>query len=179
MTDPDAVKNEPEVVPPPQPPRPQGRPQMSQVEADELYARQLAERYENSGAYEARTSSRSRNPGSSHGWDGDDREHSFIDDDLPAIRENLRKGFLDTQTKVNGWITNIRKKLEESFDETEEDAQHPGLPPRRHGETSRRSGDYERYDADPQVLSDDFAGIKLSSDGCKYTPGQINILDVQ
>ncbi|CCE32792.1 uncharacterized protein CPUR_06657 [Claviceps purpurea 20.1] len=171
MTDPDAVKNEPEVVPPPQPPRPQGRPQMSQVEADELYARQLAERYENSGAYEARTSSRSRNPGSSHGWDGDDREHSFIDDDLPAIRENLRKGFLDTQTKVNGWITNIRKKLEESFDETEEDAQHPGLPPRRHGETSRRSGDYERYDADPQVLSDDFAGIKLSSDG-SVAPGR-------
>ncbi|KAG6060714.1 hypothetical protein E4U17_003585 [Claviceps sp. LM77 group G4] len=159
MTDPDAVKNEPEVQPPPQPPRPQGRAQMSQVEADELYARQLAERYENSSAYEARTSSRNRNPGSSHGWDGDDREHSFIDDDLPAIRENLRKGFLDTQTKVNGWITNIRKKLEESFDETEEDVQHPGLPPRRHGETSRRSGDYERYDADPQVLSDDFAAV--------------------
>ncbi|KAG5937875.1 hypothetical protein E4U60_001690 [Claviceps pazoutovae] len=171
MTDPDAAKNEPEVVPPPQPPRPQGRPQMSQVEADELYARQLAERYENSGAYEARSSSRNRNPDSSHGWDGDDREHSFIDDDLPAIRENLRKGFLDTQTKVNGWITNIRKKLEESFDETEEDAQHPGLPPRRHGETSRRSGDYERYDADPQVLSDDFAGIKLSSDG-SVAPGR-------
>lgn len=168
MTDPDAVKDEGQEVPPPQPPRPQGRAQISQVEADELYARQLAEHYDNVGAYETRTSSRTRNAAPNQGWDGDEREHSFIDDDLPAIRENLRKGFLDTQTKVNSWITNIRKKIEESFDETEEDSQRPGQPPRRQGEASRRSGDYERYDADPQVLSDDFAGIKLSADGCKF-----------
>lgn len=142
---------------------------MSQVEADELYARQLAEHYDNVGAYEARTSMRSRNAESNHGWDGDERERSFMDDDLPAIRENLRKGFLDTQTKVNGWITNIRKRIEESFDETEENTSHAGQATHRLGETSRRSGDYERYDADPQVLSDDFAGIKLSADGCELT----------
>ncbi|KAG6011875.1 hypothetical protein E4U54_007860 [Claviceps lovelessii] len=164
MTDPDAVKDEIEEVPPPQPPRPQGRAQMSQVEADELYARQLAERYDNIGAYEARTSSGNR-------WDGDEREHSFIDDDLPAIRENLRKGFLETQTKVNGWISNIRKKIEESFDETEDNTTYSGQPPHRYGEASRRSGDYERYDADPQVLGDDFAGIKLSPDG-SVAPGR-------
>ena len=120
MTDPDAVKNEPEEVPPPQPPRPEGRAQMSQVEADELYARQLAEHYDNVGAYEARVSNRTRNAGQPQGWEGDEREHSFIDDDLPVIRENLRKGFLDTQTKVNGWITGLRKKIEDSFDESEE-----------------------------------------------------------
>ncbi|KHN98308.1 UBA-like protein [Metarhizium album ARSEF 1941] len=165
MTDPDAVKNEPEEIPPPQPPRPQGRAQMSQVEADELYARQLAEHYDNVGAYEARTSNRSRDAGQHQGWDGDEREHSFIDDDLPVIRENLRKGFLDTQSKVNGWITGLRKKIEESFDESEESTQRQGQPLRRQGETSRRSGDYDRYDADPQVLSDDFAGIRLSADG--------------
>ncbi|KAG6034446.1 hypothetical protein E4U41_006530 [Claviceps citrina] len=165
MTDPDALQKEAEEVPPPQPPRPQGRAQMSQVEADELYARQLAEQYDHSGAYEARTSSRNRNGGSSHGWDGDEREHSFLDDDLVALRENLRKGFLDTQTKVNGWITNIKKKIEESFDETEEDALQTGSSARWHGEASRRSGDYERYDADPQVLGDDLAGIRLSADG--------------
>ncbi|KAK2594859.1 ubiquitin-binding protein cue5 [Conoideocrella luteorostrata] len=161
MTDPDAVKDEPEEVPPPQPPRPQGRGQMTQVEADELYARQLAEHYDNVSAYEARTSNRSRNTQQMD----EDREHNFMDDDLPVIRDNLRKGFLDTQSKVNGWITNLRKRLEDSFDESEENTQHHGQPTRRQGETSRRSGDYERYDADPQVLSDDFAGIKLSSDG--------------
>ncbi|UNI20366.1 ubiquitin-binding protein cue5 [Purpureocillium takamizusanense] len=163
MTDPDAAKNEPEDAPPPQPRRPQGHTPMSQVEADELYARQLAEHYDNVGAYEARTSNRSR--GAQHPFDDDDREHSFIDDDLPVIRENLRKGFLETQTKVNGWITNLRKKIEDGFDETEEPTQRQGSPFRRPGEASRRSGDYDRYDADPQVLSDDFAGMKFSADG--------------
>lgn len=164
MTDPDAVQNEPEEQPPARPPRPEGQAPISQLEADELYARQLAEHYDNVGAYEARTSSlnrdgRPRNPGD------DDREHSFLDDDLPVIRENLRKGFIDTQTKVNGWIAGIRKKLEDSFDETEERTQSEGQPFRRQGEASRRSGDYDRYDADPQVLSDDFAGMRFSSDG--------------
>ncbi|KAJ3488394.1 hypothetical protein NLG97_g6206 [Lecanicillium saksenae] len=130
---------------------------------DELYARQLAEQYENVGAYEARTSSLNRNR--PRYADDEEPEHSFIDDDLPVIRENLRKGFLDTQTKVNGWIAGIRKKLEESFDETEERTQGEGQPFRRQGEASRRSGDYDRYDADPQVLSDDFAGMRFSQDG--------------
>ncbi|EWG50386.1 hypothetical protein FVEG_09625 [Fusarium verticillioides 7600] len=167
MTDPDAAQNEPaEEVPPPQPPRPQNRTQMSQLEADELYARQLAEHYDNVGAYESRTANRGQRQGQ-RGRDewGDDREHSFIDDDLPVIRENLRKGFFETQEKVNGWITNIKKKIEENFDESEEQTQRQGEPFRRPGESSRRSGDYDRYDADPQVLSDDFAGMKFSSDG--------------
>ncbi|KAM3506828.1 hypothetical protein MY10362_002156 [Beauveria mimosiformis] len=164
MTDPDAAKNEPEEQPPARPPRPQGQAPISQVEADELYARQLAEHYDNVGAYEARTSSLNRN-GRPRNPEDDDREHSFLDDDLPVIRENLRKGFIDTQTKVNGWIAGIRKKLEDSFDETEERTQSEGQPFRRHGEASRRSGDYDRYDADPQVLSDDFAGMRFSSDG--------------
>ncbi|KAF4977710.1 hypothetical protein FZEAL_5804 [Fusarium zealandicum] len=172
MTDPDAVNHEaePEDIPPPQPPRPQGRAQMSQLEADELYARQLAEHYNNVGAYENRTSNRGSSEGrprqaqQGQGWD-DDREHSFIDDDLPVIRDNLRKGFLETQTKVNGWITTLKKRIEENFDESEEQTQRQGEPFRRPGEASRRSGDYERYDADPEVLSDDFAGMKFSSDG--------------
>lgn len=174
MTDPDAVRDEPDDdVPPPQPPRPQGRQPLTQMEADELYARQLAEHYDNVGAYENRTSNRNFNGGRTRqpqprqqGWHEDEREHSFIDDDLPVIRENLRKGFVETQTKVNSWITNLKKKIEENFDESEEATQRQGEPFRRPGESSnRRSGDYHRYDADPQVLSDDFAGMKFSSDG--------------
>ncbi|KAH6608135.1 hypothetical protein Trco_004448, partial [Trichoderma cornu-damae] len=158
MTDPDAARNEPQDVPPRQPPRPQ----RSQIEADELYARQLAEHYNNVGAYEARTSNR--------GGDGrtrsqphhdEERERNFLDDDLPVIRENLRQGFLETQTKVNGWISTLKKKIEENFDESEDSARRDG-PQYRHGGPSNRSTD---YDADPQVLSDDFAGMKFSSDG--------------
>jgi hypothetical protein len=165
MTDPDAVKNEPvEDAPPPQPPRPQGRRELSQMEADELYARQLAEHYNNVGAYEARTSNEPRRR--QRGYEEEEeREHSFIDDDLPVLRDNLRKGFIETQTTVNSWIQNIRKKIEENFDESEDPADRPGQSYGRPGEPSRRSGD---YDADPQVLSDDFAGMRFTADGSKF-----------
>ncbi|ORY64401.1 uncharacterized protein BCR38DRAFT_434983 [Pseudomassariella vexata] len=184
MSDPDAVQNEPapaqEPAPPPQPPRPTGaRSPMSQLEADELYARQLAEHYDNA-AYEARTTSRGHGgqqprPRQATGLKPDemyDREHSFIDDDLPVIKENLRKGFLETQTKVNTWFTTLKKRIDGEYD-SEEDESQPSKHQahRRGGEGSRRSADYERYDADPQVLSDDFAGMRLNPDGTS-APGR-------
>lgn len=171
MTDPEASTNEPQEAAPPQPPRPQGQRQMSQVEADELYARQLAEHYDNVGAYEQRTSNRggrgdsgARQQQRQHQFDGEDREHSFFDDDLPVIKENLRQGFVETQTKVNSWIDMLKKKIEDNFDESEEPHQRPVHNYGRPGEPSRRSGD---YDADPQVLSDDFAGMRFTSDGSR------------
>ncbi|KAI1418229.1 hypothetical protein F5Y13DRAFT_37580 [Hypoxylon sp. FL1857] len=179
MSDPDAVQNDPvrEEIPPPQPPRPTGtRSPMSQLEADELYARQLAQHYDNVGAYEARTTN--RGPGGQYRRQETglkpnemyDREHSFIDDDLPVIKENLRKGFIETQTKVNSWFTNLKKKIDGEYDENEDETQpskhqRQNVMGRRSGEGSRRSADYHRYDADPQVLSDDFAGIRLHPDG--------------
>lgn len=190
MTDPEAAQNEPEpateAAPPPQPPRPQGRgAQLSQLEADELYARQLAEQYDNVGrAYEARTAA-GANQGRYRG-DGrpreprrdsdDEHEYSFIDDELPVIRDQLRQGFFETQTKVNGWISTLRKRIEDSFDESEDPHHGHGGPQGqqaqgryRPGESanSRRSGD---YDADPQVLGDDFAGMRLSADGSELPP---------
>ncbi|EPE03180.1 cue domain-containing protein [Ophiostoma piceae UAMH 11346] len=120
MTDPNAVAQEPEEnepAPPPQPPRPSANLQAgakaggrlspnSQLLADEEYARQLAQHYENeAGQYEARTSSGRYGGGrSAHGgppypprssssrgeslkpsdmWG--DKDHSFLDDDLPVI----------------------------------------------------------------------------------------------
>lgn len=170
MTDPDAAKNEPqEEVPPPQPPRPQGRKELTQLEADELYARQLAEHFDNVGAYEQRTSNSRSRSNQQHEYDEDENQHSFFDDDLPVIQENLRQGFLETQTKVNGWIEGFKKRIEDSFNESEDPHQQ------QHGqgysqtysrpEPSRRSGD---YDADPQVLGDDFAGMRLTADGSRY-----------
>ena len=94
MSDPDSQV---EPTPPPQPPRPV--PQtvgatttaQSQLEADEQYARQLAEHYSGAGAYSAapRTTSRGRRdpallrPKRETGLKPnelyDDREHSFLD----------------------------------------------------------------------------------------------------
>ena len=172
MTDPDAVKNEPQEVPPQQPPRPNQR-QISQLEADELYARQLAEHYDNVGAYEARTSNRGAS-GRSRGQprhEPEERERSFLDDDFPVIKEHLRQGFFETQTKVNGWISTLKKKIEENFDESNDaNPNRDGPPYRNQGQPSRRSNDYDRYDADPQVLSDDFAGMKFTADGSECAP---------
>ncbi|KAK4678578.1 ubiquitin-binding protein cue5 [Podospora pseudoanserina] len=197
MTDPDAVaQNE---QPPPQPPRPVAAAHgptttaQEQLEADERYARQLAEHFENVGAYEARTANRGGERGGNPGRGGgpvprgrqqtglrpsqDEREHSFLDDDLPVIKEQLKKGFLETQTKVNTWFTDFKKKIDEHFDEQEEERRRAegsagsssnplaGGRPTRDQNQTRRSADYDRYDADPELLSDDFAGMKFHSDG--------------
>ncbi|EGE79673.1 CUE domain-containing protein [Blastomyces dermatitidis ATCC 18188] len=182
MSDPDAQVELPPMMPP-RPPR-KDSPTQRQLEADEMYARQLAEHYSGTGQ-------RHRGPNSA--WDHeprlprphretglkpnelyDDREHNFFEDDLPIIKENIRKGFLETQTKVNTWVQSFKKKLEGEDDEDEYGntpprpaqgyAQGCGEPQtyrtRRSGE-ARRSGDRERYDADPQVLGDDFSALEL------------------
>jgi hypothetical protein len=91
-------------------------------------------------------------------------------DDLPVIRENFKKGFLETQTKVNSWFGNLKKQLNGDGEEEEEQGRSSQRyeqqtsafgRPRRSGEMGRRSGDRERYDADPQVLGDDFSALEL------------------
>src|SRR6185369_9982205 len=69
--------------------------------------------------------------------------------------------------------TSIKKKVDEAFDEDEETRQSNLAYGRRPGEPSRRSGDYDRYDADPQVITGDFAGMKLGSDG-SMCPSSVN-----
>lgn len=181
MSDPEAVTD---ATPPPQPPRPSttriGSTPQSQLEADEQYARQLAEHYggggsRNGGAGQyARSGSQrglhqqQQRQSGPHPDDPYDENRSFLDDDLPIIKENLRKGFLETQTTVNGWIKTLKKKID---GDDEEDAPRQGYSSgpyrgRRSGE-GRQSGDYNRYDADPQVLSDDFAGMQLNNDGSR------------
>jgi hypothetical protein len=187
LTDPEAAERD---RPPPQPPRPSAEPvgptstDLSQLEADERYARQLAEQYENVGAYEARTANRGyRSQPAPRGRQQtglrpeDEREHSFIDDDLPVIKESLRKGFLETQEKVNSWFTNLKKKIDEQFDDEGDNhgqgsSSFVGRPTR---DQTRRSADYDRYDADPELLSDDFAGMKFHSDGSKSAPPMLQL----
>lgn len=87
-------------------------------------------------------------------------------DDLPVIRENLRKGFEDTQTKVSSWVQNLKKRWDgEGMDDEQSGRSYGEEPnysrPRRSGDLGRRSGDRERYDADPQLLDDDFAALEL------------------
>jgi len=104
----------------------------------------------------------------------DDRDHSFFDDDLPVIKDNIKKGFLETQTKVNGWLNEFKRRID--GDDNDEQTHAPAGSTRQSSNTqyarsgSRRSYDSpigggrrstDRYDADPAILNDDFAHLAL------------------
>ncbi|OBT69797.1 hypothetical protein VE03_00695 [Pseudogymnoascus sp. 23342-1-I1] len=181
MTDPEAAAEAAaiaEQAAPPQPPRPvRAGPELTQLEADELYARQLAEHYDSSQDRNRSRGNAQRGPNQRQGSYHEEDEYSFMDDDLPVIKENLRKGFIETQSKVNGWFTNLKKRIdgddlsdihaeqqrqEQSYNQGYQTQQYGGA--RRGEHSGRRSGDSGRYDADPQLLSDDFTGIQLNDD---------------
>src|SRR4051812_29096689 len=116
-----------EDVPPPQPPR---RTQaQSQLESDEQYARQLAEHYQSAEGYGAYGSRPRGDPPIPRGRQDTslkpnelyDKEHSFFDDDLPVIKKQLEQGFKETQTKVNKWISDLKKKFDVDEDEDEDE----------------------------------------------------------
>lgn len=92
------------------------------------------------------------------------------------IRENLRKGFLDTQKTVNSWVTNLKKRIDGDDLDDEPGPSQRETPahgrPRRSGDMGRRSGDRERYDADPQVLGDDFSALELRDGEGNMSPTQ-------
>ncbi|KIV90716.1 hypothetical protein PV10_05342 [Exophiala mesophila] len=187
MTDPDSQREPDPPLQPPRPIRPQQQPhvpgKMSQLESDELYARQLAEHYSGAGSGPRRSGDRYNEhlPGSRPGRPGSNPNpddvpwRSFIDDDLPEIRDNIRKGFQETQKTVNSWITALKK----NFDGEEDDGYRPPQPPRpgqqqaasgfqstnaypnRRSADMRRSADLQRYDADPQLIGDDFSKLEL------------------
>lgn len=195
MSDPDAVKET--ETPPAKPPRPTAT-KLTQLEADEQYARQLAEHY--SGVSDQnrppRTSSRYNEhlqgsrvgkPGANPNPD-DVPWRSFIDgernsrptlgdqvsshwtplDDLPEIRDNIKKGFIETQSTVNKWLGNLKKKIDGEEEGNDLNSQ-PARPAQGYNQQSygrrsgdvRRSADMSRYDADPEVLGDDFSKLEM------------------
>lgn len=132
------------------PPRPtrEHMQRQAQLEEDERMARQLAEEDNiQSGGMQAGTSRRNRQVPPLPNRRGDDEEdHSFFDDDLPVIRDNLTKGFNDTRVKVNTWIDNFRKRIDNE-------------------PISGSSGHQERegFDADPTLITDDFSHLHTES----------------
>ncbi|EUC33773.1 hypothetical protein COCCADRAFT_95079 [Bipolaris zeicola 26-R-13] len=172
MSDPNFKAEE---APPPQPPRPQPR---SQLEQDEIFARQLAQHYESQGGSGPQ---RPRQQGTRQRQGESEREYSFFDDDLPEIRKNIEQGFKETQQTVTKWISNFTKKLDGEMEEYDRygNPQYTGrtAPPQQrqnfgpsqsdqmHGirksAEQRRSADHNRYDADNRVIGDDFAKLEL------------------
>jgi CUE domain len=176
MTDPDSQQDAPPPAKPPRPAQHSGistSTAQSQLEADEMYARQLHEHYSSASRPQRQNLEPNQQAPRERKQGEEEREYSFLDDDLPLIRENIRKGFLETQSTVNKWVTNFKKKLD--GDDDESFTGQPARPAqgvqagsqgytnygRRSSEMARRSADRERYDADPQVLGDDFSTLEL------------------
>ena len=198
MSDPDAAEPPPPTQPPRpmQGPKDLSSTEADQLAADERYARQLAEHYNGAAAYgdlprsvsgarrgQPRGPPRGRSPPRPEDLD-DDRDRSFFDgkpsfevriltltkvaDELPIIRDNIKKGFLETQSTVNKWVSNLKKRIdgedEKGFQERPARGGYSNqqqYATRRSSDFARRSTDRERYDADPEVLGDDFAGLQM------------------
>lgn len=197
MSDPDFRAED--AQPPPQPPRPTQRQPLNQLEADERLARQLAEQYGSgygSGSqatghqYNQREPGR-RGPNQQRYADDDDRERSFFDDDLPEIGRNIQEGFMETQKRVNSWITTFKKKIDgededggDLYNSSQSGARKnttDNWPPRQdfgasraeqlYGirksaeQQTRRSTETQRYDADPRELGEEeFERLELRDD---------------
>lgn len=90
-----------------------------------------------------------------------------VSDDLPVIKENIRKGFVETQNKFNSWITDIKKRLDGDSPEnsppssTRNSGQYTRPTVRPIDEPGKRGSRDGGYDADPRVLSDDFTHLHL------------------
>ncbi|KAK1092581.1 ubiquitin-binding protein cue5 [Friedmanniomyces endolithicus] len=164
----------------------------NQLEADELYARRLAEQYDSDtkgqATYNQREPSRRGRNQQRPYYDEDDRDHSFFDDDLPEIGRNFQQRFVETQSRVNGWIYTFRKKSDGEADKDDlytsskgnsrqgtdkwqgrqnfgpsQSEQMYGL--RKSAEQARRSTEMQRYDADPHEFDEDsFERLALRDD---------------
>jgi hypothetical protein len=116
-----------------------------------------------------------------------------------VIKQNLAQGFQDTKNTINKWLKDFQKRLDgdESEDDLYSRPPAPGSSSsaaggagaaaapqrkdfgpstsnqlhgiRKMGEPTAKSGDRDRYDADPQVLSDDFGHkLELRDEEGKY-----------
>ena len=69
------------------------------------------------------------------------------------------------------FINTLRKQ----FDTEDSEEERPPPPPPRKGQNQpaypRRSGDRDRYDADPQVLGDDFTKLHMNDETGKEILG--------
>ncbi|KAK9467886.1 hypothetical protein V1512DRAFT_260296 [Lipomyces arxii] len=195
MSDPAAVPDLP-----PRPAQTAAPVHHKQVEADEAYARQLAaelngqqhpqhrqprpqRRQPTTAAtdHEHRQSQRingrpdySDYDGSSNYYD-QDKDWSFFDDDLPVIKENLSQTFNETKDKINGWVANIRKKIE-SLDDTDSPTDYYSSSSTSAGQgrvysRSARPAKYDykidrnnSYDNDPTELDGNFSHLTMADD---------------
>ncbi|KAJ4301409.1 ubiquitin-binding protein cue5 [Kalmusia sp. IMI 367209] len=171
-----------EETPPPQPPRPRPTQPRTQVEQDEIYARQLAEHYQsNDGGYGSRARGdpplpqRRQQSGLKPNELHDDEGPSF-EDEIKEIGQTIQESFNQTRENFSKFFGNIRSKLEgdeETYDKYGDQVNRrqnfgPSQSDQLHGirrsAEARRSADRDRYDSDNRMLGDDFEALELRDD---------------
>lgn len=95
-------------APPVQPTQALSDEQERQILADEQFARQLAA--------QSTRRARARNGDSPAPQEAQEPEHSFLDDDLPVLKENIIQGFNETKLKVGSFISNLRTQYNQRMD---------------------------------------------------------------
>ena len=139
-----------------QPPSlPQRRQELTQLEQDELLAKQLDEEYrhkEERRARRQREFRRRRQEGET--LDDDDEDDvftNFVEKDLPQMKEQLSKNIEETKNKFNNWVSGWKKQYSDSQQE---------LNNRQIKKQVR-----EEFEQDPEEVDlQKFHGIKLSDD---------------
>ena len=100
-----------------------------------------------------RSSHSSLSPRFSGKYFSDEREHSFIDDDLPVIKDSLIRGLAETRSRIGSWVNNIANRIDGNsiFGSQESSTFSYG-----------KSGS-DRYDGDPDELDHNLNNIRMSS----------------
>ncbi|ORY74848.1 hypothetical protein BCR37DRAFT_196144 [Protomyces lactucae-debilis] len=136
--------------------------QQQQIEADEELARQIG--IEDRAYRKFAKTQRQRQQGEANA--NHEPERSFLDDELPVIKETIIQGFNETKTKVSGFLANLKEQYATQFQEAPPSTS--AAPRASFDRQSRGEPDRPRasmaYEADPDavaVLDEDFNELEL------------------
>ncbi|WBW72383.1 CUE domain protein, TOLLIP-like protein [Schizosaccharomyces osmophilus] len=181
----------PSPAPPQAPSRESAR---KQLEEDEMCARRLAKRYQK---YPASNGDRKptmdrkavpRSENRKYSYDEDNEDYSFIEDDLPVLKDNFVRGFQSIKQRSMAWMDKVASKLEGGDEYEENNYESPAYSKRSQKPAStaadlesayednpppmpaRRSAKPDTtislppYEADPHMLNEkDFERLRLES----------------
>lgn len=143
------------------------KPELSQLQQDELLARKLDNQFNNNRSNRQRINKQGYNRqkvSNHHDTDDEDFFSQLIDKELPQLRENLNRNVQETSKKIGTWFNNVKKNFIEETDERDLYAQY-NTPEKRRGRFNSFGAKY-----DEQEFSTNFSsklenhGISLSND---------------
>jgi hypothetical protein len=155
LSDPDSVNLDELTADEPAPPSLPQRKELSQLEQDELLAKQLDEEYRNKAqrrVQRQQDARRRRVEGAPLDEDEDeDVFTNFVEKDLPQIKEQFSKNIEETKNKFNTWVSGWKKQ----YNNTQQELNNRQIKKQVRDE----------FEQDPEELDlQKFHGIKLSDD---------------